>query len=136
MIVYHSQIDDFFERRNPVIKIALRYYIQVFNKVKNWSSIIKIMQRTINNDVFFSDKLFNEICYDFTFVSSTDFLNLSVYSIINVSSTKIAIADSIAMTQITPKKYTIENINHWTWKWKIEFCFVFTKIIKFRQQSF
>ena len=54
--VYHSQTNDSFERTNQTIEIALRYHIQTFDDIKNWSSIVEIMQRTINNDISFIDK--------------------------------------------------------------------------------
>ena len=60
------------------------------------------MQRTINNSTSSTDKSFNEICYEFTSINSTNLLRFN--SIIKSSSTRLEIIDSIAMTQISSKR--------------------------------
>ena len=101
--VYHSQIDDTSKRTNQIIEIALRYHIQALNDCRNWSTIVEIMQQTINNSTSSIDKSFNEICYEFTSINSTNLLRIFI-SIVKSSSTKLEIVDSIAMTQISSKK--------------------------------
>ena len=102
--VYHSQIDDASKRTNQIIEIALRYHIQIFNDCKDWSTIVEIMQRTINNDIFSTNKSFNEICYEFTSINSSNLLKTCNATMKSSSSTKLEIIDSIAMTQISSKK--------------------------------
>ena len=101
-IVYHSQTDDASKRTNQIIEIALRYHIQALNDCRDWSTIVEIMQRTINNSTSFTDKSFNEICYEFTSINNTNLLRFN--SIIKSFSIKLEIIDSIAMTQISSKK--------------------------------
>ena len=101
-IVYHSQTDDASKRTNQIIEIALRYHIQALNDCRDWSTIVEIMQRTINNSTSFTDKSFNEICYEFTSINNTNLLRFN--ATIKSSSTKFKIVDSIAMTQISSKK--------------------------------
>ena len=101
--VYHSQIDDASKRTNQIIEIALRYHIQALNDCRDWSTIVEIMQRTINNSTSSTEKSSNEICYEFTSINSTNLLK-TFNSVVKSSSTKLEIVDSIAMTQISSKK--------------------------------
>ena len=98
--VYHSQTNDSFERINQTIEITLRYHIQILDDFRNWSSIVEVIQRTINNDIFFIDKSFNEICYDFTSTINTDLFTFNVRS----SMSRIVVIDSIVMTQMSFKR--------------------------------
>ena len=102
--VYHSQIDDASKRTNQIVEITLRYHIQILNDCKNWSTIVEIMQRTINNDISSTDKSSNEICYEFTSINSSNLLKTCNATMKSSSSTKLEIIDSIAMTQISSKK--------------------------------
>ena len=118
--VYHSQIDDASKRTNQIIEIVLRYHIQALNDCRDWSTIVEIMQRTINNSTSFTDKLFNEICYKFTSINSTNLLKI-FNSIVKSSLTKLEIVNNIAMTQISSKKLYDQkhqsltlNVEDWT----------------------
>ena len=59
------------------------------------------MQRTIVNDTFFNDKSFNEIYYEFTSTINIDLFAIDV-TILDLQ--KIAIINSIVMTQMLCKK--------------------------------
>ena len=108
--IYHSQTNDVSKHTNQTIEIALRYQIQAFKNNKNWSTIIEIMQRTINNSITFTEKSSNEMCYDFTSLISIDLFAKRFSR--NSISIKIKIADSIAIKQMTAKKL-------YDWKHKI-----------------
>ena len=58
------------------------------------------MQRTINNDISFIDKSFNEICYDFISTINTDLFTFNVRNLMS----RIVVIDSIVMTQMSFKK--------------------------------
>ena len=67
-IVYHSQIDEQFERINQIMKIVLRFVIALLIDFVDYSDILLKLQRALNNSVFSNGHTFNEIVYDFIFV--------------------------------------------------------------------
>ena len=63
--VYHSQIDDQFERINQIFEIALRY-LMFENSNVNWVAALLALQFAFNNAINSSiEKISNEICYEF-----------------------------------------------------------------------
>ena len=64
-IVYHSQINDDFERINQMIEIIFRYFIIIYSN-ENWFVFLSILQTQLNNSFnVVIDLFFNEIIYDF-----------------------------------------------------------------------
>ena len=129
-IVYHSQIDDQFERINQMIEIAFRFHLAKMTNFENWFKILSKMQRHFNNFTFVTiDKTLNETSYDFisiqlmnvlrqlvvidlidelrqsfelTTSSRKSFANVSFSIVIRIRS---EIADVIAFAQMTSKYY-------------------------------
>lgn len=62
--IYHSQINDLFERFNQTMKIALRYLIAKNSNI-NWIAILSTLQTQLNNAFnIITNRLFNEIVYE------------------------------------------------------------------------
>ena len=100
-IVYHSQIDEISERINQTLKIALRFHIQMLNDVKNWLKTFEAFQRHFNNIVDSTDKSFNETCYEFISLRSTNLL-LELFSS-QETTIRFHVNDFIAHIQILTK---------------------------------
>ena len=72
-IVFHSQIDEQFERINQLLKIVLRYHMITMKNSTEWSKVLSKIQKYINNFVFFIiDKSFNETVYGFTSIQAAN----------------------------------------------------------------
>ena len=66
-IIYHSRIDEQFERIDQIIEIMFYYYIIVLSKFFDWFKMLEQVQRCLNNVVFITiKKISNEIIYEFT----------------------------------------------------------------------
>ena len=100
---YHSQIDESSKRINQIFEIALRYHIQTFENVRNWLTIVSIMQRVFNNSSISIEKSSNEICYEFTSLRSTDLI-LQYDSRVKSLSIKHTVENSIAHSQMLVKQ--------------------------------
>ena len=113
---YHSQTNESSKRTNQILKIALRFHFQSISNIKNWlNTVIDFIQRTFNNSISSIEKIFNEICYDFTSLQSLDLLkDTAVISTLS----RTMIVDAIAMTQMYSK--TIYDENHTSLKMQIE----------------
>lgn len=118
LTAYHFQTDETFERTNQTFKIVFRYYIQTLANHKNWSSIIKVIQRTFNNETIFIEKTFNEMCYDFTSLQNTDLLKLFAKCDIFAQNTRITMTDNIFIIQMTIKR--IYDEKHQSIQFKVE----------------
>ena len=108
-IVYHSQINEQFERINQIMKIVLRFVIALLLDFVDYSNILFKLQQALNNNVFNNDYTFNEIVYDFIFVQ---FNFIFYYDIIDVLFSNIRVArkfirlkmfDVIALKQMYAK---------------------------------
>ena len=78
LIVWHSQINDQFEKTNEIIEIVLWFHIMIFSN-ENWNEILSYLQARNNNVTHvFIDYAFNELIYDFKVNDNVDLLtNLS-----------------------------------------------------------
>ena len=117
---YHSQIDDSSKRINQIFEIALKYHIQTFENVRNWFTIINIMQRIFNNSSINIEKSSNEICYEFTSLRSTNLI-LQFDSRIKTLSIKHIVENNITHSQMLVKqiyddkhKFIEFHVNEWT----------------------
>ena len=100
-IVYHSQFDDSFKRINQIIEIALRFMIFIIES-ENWSALTDSLQRDFNNVITATEISSNQICYDFTSLTSIDLISdFRIFS--SISRTQIR--DNIAYEQMLVKKY-------------------------------
>ena len=103
--VYHSQTNETSERINQTFEIALRYHVQALKNFKNWSTIVRIMQRNFNNAITFTDKSSNEICYEFISFQNSNLIRSITFSTFSSSiKYKLIVQNVIAMTQIASKR--------------------------------
>ena len=79
--IYHSQIDEQFERTNQTIKIVLRFAIVVLDNSIDWFNVIFNIQREINNFSTNIDKNSNEIFYDFISIQFFDLMFQKFFAI-------------------------------------------------------
>ena len=120
--VYHSQTNEAFERINQIFEIALRYHVQTLKNFKDWSTIVKIMQRNFNNAITFTDKSSNEICYEFTSFQNSNLIRSITFSTFSSSiKYRLIVQNIIAMTQIASKRlydqkhqFIQMNVKNWT----------------------
>ena len=105
--IYHSQIDEQFERINQTIEIAFRFLISVLFNFANWIETIFEIQRDINNLIIIViDKTFNEIFYEFIFTQSFDLLKFFAKLSLSLSQmTRLKAANILIFAQINFKFY-------------------------------
>ena len=121
-IVFHSQIDEQFERINQLLKIALRYHMTTMKNFIKWSKVLFKIQKHINNSVFvIIDKSFNEIVYNFTSVQTVNLWKFVVVDVVNSQSfideisffvavrVRVKIVDFIVFAQIKIKRHYDEK---------------------------
>ena len=121
-IVFHSQIDEQFERINRLLKITLRYHIITMKNFIKWSKVLSKIQKHINNFVFFIiDKSFNKVVYDFTSIQTTNLWKFVVVDVVNNQSfideinffvaarVRVKIIDFIVFVQMKTKRHYDEN---------------------------
>ena len=63
--IYHSQIDEFFERTNQIVELAFRFYL-IFNSIDDFTMILSYIQTILNNSISVTTEVSsNEILYEF-----------------------------------------------------------------------
>ena len=73
--IYYSQTNEQSEKINQMIKIILKYYMNMLQKSFDWSLILNQIQRDFNNFIFaIIEKFFNEVVYDFISFQIIDLL--------------------------------------------------------------
>ena len=67
--IYHSQTNESSERINQIMKIALRFYINIIlDKSSSWLKILSRLQALLNNFTSLTiNKILNEVAYEFNF---------------------------------------------------------------------
>jgi hypothetical protein len=88
-IVYHSQSDDQSKRTNQSIEIALRYHLINMKNLKEWSQCISTFQSHLNNTITSTNKISNEILYEFISINFENIIDKSdLFFIDNVARTR------------------------------------------------
>lgn len=77
--IYYFQTNEFLKRINQSIKIGLKYHLTALNSSISWSEILFAIQRFFNNSVSFTDRISNEIVYEFIFIESADLLRIDFF---------------------------------------------------------
>ena len=109
--IYHSQTNDVFERTNQTLKIALKSLILIIENFKDWSDFIEVLQKEFNNEFIAVNRSSNEICYEFTSLTSFSLLKIAQQKIFAENSALIAqlirtqVKNNIAHDQMLIKMY-------------------------------
>ena len=104
--VYHSQIDDLFERSNQTIEIALRYLTSEYSDL-TWVSMLSTLQISLNNALNVSiERFLNEIVYDFKIRKTLTALNIENH--INIEKERFRHrAEAVDVTSFAAVKFKI-----------------------------
>ena len=118
---YHSQIDDFFERTNQIVKIVIRFLITNYSNL-NFILILSALQTQMNN-VFNAaiDLSTNEINYDFK-IRDTLFNFFVTSTVVNLSIQRLKYRQKVvdATTFVNVKIKIYYNARHTSLLFKVE----------------